>query len=199
MILGWEFPPAFTGGLGVACYHIVKELSSQANVYLIVPFADSENNLEHIDIGLTGLNNLEQEFVGENLGKEFENFFLSRVPVSLSAYPSLSLSKWLLANKVEGNEASAQFLTWGDVSDYFKTRDLYGWDILQRTQLFAKIAARLASKREFDFIYAHDWPTFQAAMELKQDTHKPLVLHIHSLETDRAGEETKNEIYTIEK
>ncbi|MBI1769606.1 MAG: glycosyltransferase family 4 protein [Bacteroidetes bacterium] len=196
-MLGWEFPPAFTGGLGVACYHIVKALRAQANVSLIVPFAGEQGDPENA--GVTGLNKLEQEFVNESLGKEFEDFFLSRIPVELSAYPSLSLGKWLLGKTGTSESNVTRFSTWSDVSAYFQTHDLYGRDILQRTQLFAKISKRIASKRKFDFIYAHDWPTFQAAMELKQDTHKPLVLHIHSLETDRAGEETKNEIYAIEK
>ena len=196
-MLGWEFPPAFTGGLGVACYHIVKALSTQANVYLIVPFAGEEGNLENID--MTGLNQLEQEFVGENLGKEFEDFFLSRIAVRLSAYPSLSLSKLSIEKAEVLHETVNRFVTWSDVSEYFQTQDLYGWDILQRTELFAKVSKRVASKMSFDIIYAHDWPTFPAALELKKETHKPLVLHIHSLETDRAGEQTRNEIFNIEK
>lgn len=196
LMLGWEFPPAFTGGLGVACYNIVKSLSIQANVYLIVPFASEESNTANV--GMTGLNQLEQEFVGESLGKELEDFFLSRVLVGLSAYPSHSIEKTFLG-KGKAFENVTRFTTWSDVSDYFRTKDLYGWDIIQRTQLFAKISRRLAAKKKFDVIYAHDWPTFQAALELKNDQHKPLILHIHSLEIDRAGEETRNEIYDIEK
>lgn len=196
-MLGWEFPPAFTGGLGVACYHIAKEMRLQANVYLIVPFAGEEGNPE--EIGMSGLNQVEQEMVNESLGKEIEDFFLSRVPVGLSAYPSAGLGKWFLVKKEESHEPAQHFTTWSDVADYFKTQDLYGWDILERTQLFAKVSKRLASRRRFDIIYAHDWPTFQAALELKKETRKPLVLHIHSLETDRAGEKTRNEIYNIEK
>src|SRR5258708_33726825 len=85
----WEFTPQFTGGLGVPCYHIVKTLSTQANIHLIVPFAGAESNLENV--GVVGLNELEQEFAGEPLGEEFKNFLLSRVPLELSAYPSFLL------------------------------------------------------------------------------------------------------------
>lgn len=181
----------------MACYNIVKTLSAQANIHLIVPFATAENDLENVRV--TGLNELEQEFASEPLGEEFKNFLLSRVPVELSAYPSFSLCKSFIEEQGKEHPHIKLFSTWEDVSTYFQTHDLYGRDILQRTQLFAKISKRIASRRKFDFIYAHDWPTFQAALELKRDTQKPLVLHIHSLETDRAGEKTRNEIYDIEK
>ncbi len=43
------------------------------------------------------------------------------------------------------------------------------------------------SKEEFSLIYAHDWLTFDVALELQEQHRKPMVLHIHSLEYDRAG------------
>lgn len=43
-----------------------------------------------------------------------------------------------------------------------------------------------AEEIPFDVIYCHDWPLLPLALELKQQTKKPLVLHIHSLEYDRS-------------
>lgn len=40
---------------------------------------------------------------------------------------------------------------------------------------------------EFDIIHAHDWLTFRAALRAKQLSGKPLVVHIHATEYDRAG------------
>lgn len=40
---------------------------------------------------------------------------------------------------------------------------------------------------EFDIIHAHDWLTFRAAIRAKEITGKPLLLHVHSIEADRAG------------
>ncbi len=39
----------------------------------------------------------------------------------------------------------------------------------------------------FEVIHAHDWLTFRAALRLKQQTNLPLIIHLHSLERDRAG------------
>lgn len=196
-MLGWEFPPAFAGGLGVACYNFVKALSSKANVYLIVPYANEQNGLENVDI--TGLNQVEKKISQDSTLREFPSFSISRVLVKLSAYPSLTASKELRTDIENAEQFSTTVSTWSEVSSYFQTHDLYGPDVLQRTQLFAAAVSELSANKEFDIIHAHDWPTFHAAVELKRKTHKPLVLHIHSLETDRAGEKTRNEIYQIEK
>lgn len=38
----------------------------------------------------------------------------------------------------------------------------------------------------FDLVHAHDWLTFEAAIQIKRFTGKPLVVHIHSTEDDRS-------------
>ncbi len=44
----------------------------------------------------------------------------------------------------------------------------------------------------FDVIHAHDWLTFRAALRAKERTGKPLLLHVHSVESDRAGGQPGN-------
>jgi glycosyltransferase involved in cell wall biosynthesis len=50
----------------------------------------------------------------------------------------------------------------------------------------------LAFSKEFDIVHAHDWLTFRAALRLKELTGCPIVLHVHSVESDRAGGERGN-------
>jgi glycosyltransferase involved in cell wall biosynthesis len=196
-MLGWEFPPAFTGGLGVACYNIVKALSTRANVHLIVPYASERNDIDNLEI--TGLNRAELEFTDEKTAREFQPFFMSRVSVKLSAYPAFETATKFFTRRETDESAATMISSWSDVSSYFERPTLYGEDILQRIQLFAITVRELTASRKFDIIHAHDWPTFHAAIQLKHDSHKPLVLHVHSLETDRSGEKTRNEIYAIER
>jgi len=42
--------------------------------------------------------------------------------------------------------------------------------------------------RQFDIIHAHDWLVFRAALEAKRLTRLPLIVHVHSIEADRAGQ-----------
>ncbi len=60
-------------------------------------------------------------------------------------------------------------------------------DIYSQQQMFEHAAARLASEREFDVLHAHDWLTFRAAMRIKMMKGCPIILHVHSIESDRAG------------
>lgn len=50
---------------------------------------------------------------------------------------------------------------------------------------YARFATRQALSDHFGVIYATDWPTWLAALEIRQQTGRPLVLHVHSLAQDR--------------
>lgn len=46
---------------------------------------------------------------------------------------------------------------------------------------------KLVKDRTFDLIHAHDWLTFRAGLRARELSGKPLILHVHSIESDRAG------------
>lgn len=62
-------------------------------------------------------------------------------------------------------------------------------DIFVQQQLYERGVDKLMQGRaeEFDVIHAHDWLTFRAALRAQEHTGCPLVLHVHSVERDRAG------------
>ena len=55
-MLGWEFPPILTGGLGTACYGLSKALSNYVDLTLIIPRAEKSLTLDGVKI--LGLNYL---------------------------------------------------------------------------------------------------------------------------------------------
>jgi glycosyltransferase involved in cell wall biosynthesis len=67
-------------------------------------------------------------------------------------------------------------------------------DIFAQQQLYEHGVAQLMDNRlqMFDVIHAHDWLTFRAALRAREHTGCPLVLHVHSVERDRAGGGTGN-------
>ena len=79
----------------------------------------------------------------------------------------------------------------GIAYDSYKYRYVDGheeWhDIYSQQAMYEKAVARLAYEKEFDIVHAHDWLTFRGAMRLKEATGCPIILHVHSLESDRAG------------
>jgi glycosyltransferase involved in cell wall biosynthesis len=52
---------------------------------------------------------------------------------------------------------------------------------------YADYVSKLVLLGDYDVIHAHDWLTFRAALAAKQVSGKPLFVHIHSTEYDRAG------------
>lgn len=65
--------------------------------------------------------------------------------------------------------------------------DIYGQQLV-----YEHSVARLVESKEFDIIHAHDWLTFRAALRAKEKTGKPMILHVHSVESDRAGGKSGN-------
>ncbi len=60
-------------------------------------------------------------------------------------------------------------------------------DLHFQQRLYEASVARLVEEREFDIVHAHDWLTFRAALRVKERRGCPIVLHVHSVESDRAG------------
>jgi glycogen synthase len=60
-------------------------------------------------------------------------------------------------------------------------------DIYSQVHMYEQAVAQLVVGRQFDVIHAHDWLTFRAALRAKQMAQCPIVLHVHSIERDRAG------------
>jgi len=66
-----------------------------------------------------------------------------------------------------------------------RTPPVDGADLNFQVIQYARFATRLALAEQFAVIYAMDWPVWLAALEIRQATGRPLVLHVHSLATDR--------------
>lgn len=75
----------------------------------------------------------------------------------------------------------------------------YGPSLMQDVKTYSVVARTIAKENSFDAIHAHDWMTFPAAMEAKKVSGKPLVVHIHATEYDRAGENGNPAVYEIER
>lgn len=64
--------------------------------------------------------------------------------------------------------------------------------IFEQQNLYEHAVGKIAQFGDYDVIHAHDWLTFRAAMKAKQHSNCPLIVHIHSIERDRAGGNSGN-------
>lgn len=82
-----------------------------------------------------------------------------------------------------------------DSFKYVKSSGEIEWvDLFGQSAIYEQAIDRIVKIAEFDVIHAHDWLTFRAALRAKEKTNKPLLLHVHSIERDRAGGNPGNPI-----
>ena len=74
-------------------------------------------------------------------------------------------------------------------ADYapLNAKGIYGKNIYAEAKRFAKVSKAIARKEKHDVIHAHDWMTYEAGIEARKASGKPLVVHIHATEFDRTG------------
>lgn len=62
-------------------------------------------------------------------------------------------------------------------------------DVFGQQQLFEQAVDEYVQRSGeiYDVIHAHDWLTFRGALRAKERTGLPLIIHLHSIERDRAG------------
>lgn len=71
-------------------------------------------------------------------------------------------------------------------------------DLFGQTAIYEQAIERIANAAEFDIIHAHDWLTCRAALKAQELTGKPLIVHLHSIESDRAGKAHSGNLFVRE-
>ena len=197
LMLGWEFPPVINGGLGVACHDLCIALNKHADVTMVIPKSNPDFRVDNLD--LIGLNNIDARTLKNiNHVKEYSELEeVHFIDSNLNPYYNSEVKE------NTGVEIKSKYIRdveiGGETFTVFNIDDLYGGDVIEKVQIFGKLAAKMALTKDFDIIHAHDWMTMIAGMEIKARTGKPLVMHIHSLEIDRGGEHSKGWVYQMEK
>lgn len=87
-----------------------------------------------------------------------------------------------------------QEITHSNVTEKVESHKLF-----KQLETFSGELVAASKKIGFDAIYAHDWITFKAAVELKALFGKPLLLHVHSLDYDRNFGQVHSWIFDLEK
>lgn len=75
----------------------------------------------------------------------------------------------------------------------------YGPSLLEEVERYAQVAAEIARRHDFDVIHAHDWMAYPAGIAAKKRSGKPLIVHVHATEVDRAGDQVNARVFEIEK
>lgn len=162
LMLGWEFPPFKSGGLGTYLYGFTKSLASKGTeITFVMPSTGVKINPGFINV-------VQAEDYGHMDVVEIQGF-------GFHPYiPSLSLDYEERERKDNRNSAN-------------KSINAYGMDFFQKVRNYTTATVNRMTSMPCDVIHCHDWMTFPAGIALKERKQKPLVVTIHSTEFDRTG------------
>lgn len=157
LMLGWELPPHNSGGLGVACYQMAKALAGQG-----------------VDIKFV---------LPYRADHPKAEQFMQVIPATEEAPMVDEHGDYVAMGAYSGN------CIWCHGSRTCRHAKAYGKGFVAATHQYADRCEALAKqhKLDADVIHAHDWLTMEAGVRVKAVTGKPLVVHIHATEFDRAG------------
>lgn len=200
-MLGWEYPPHISGGLGVACEGLTNALSRRGvEVTFVVPHLygeESRGNITLLDAsqGSPKLSNAMKTSIQGGLQT-------IQIPAFLKPYWSASEYQSAMTEEISVEEFFERLgfarEDSGRPQAKAQPKAHYGRSIFDEVDRYAlNVMARLAEET-FDIVHAHDWMTFPAGITLAATTGKPLIVHVHSLEFDRSGEFGDPKIHAIE-
>jgi glycosyltransferase involved in cell wall biosynthesis len=189
-MLGWEFPPFISGGLGTACYGLTKALDQLGvQITFVLPTAVQTQYATHVKLVAPG---------AKPTGKITQRRRLKNVSFRTINSP---LQPYLTANQYQQRieESLSKIRVAHGLTGRFTGKMDYSGDMYTEVQRYAELAVRLAANEDFDVIHAHDWMTYPAGVAVAKMSGKPLIVHVHSTEFDRSGEHVNQMIYNIER
>jgi glycosyltransferase involved in cell wall biosynthesis len=209
-MLGWEFPPFISGGLGTACFGLTRALDHLGTeVMFVLPRAVTSPEEGHVQIlspaSVAGAG------TAATLAGMFRHTQFRAVPATLRPYarpedlaeeegggglPGGRLAPGGPRARRVQSGAGRPVTIRGPASD---PGGNYAGDLFSGVERYAALACVVAAGEEFDLIHAHDWMTYPAGMAVQAQTGKPLVVHVHSTEFDRSGMNINQRIYDIER
>lgn len=210
LMYGWEFPPRISGGLGVACYSIVKALAEKhVNVTVVLP--ETVENTLNENVNIIGCEEFYSSEINTDCWQKLFNFDIARVNFKTILHPYITEQEYIntinnscckksakdtVRNISRKAASSAQE---NRTNSTVQLSGKYGTNLFIEVLQYATLAGSMAETVEHDVIHVHDWLTVLAGVVAKQHSHRPLIFHVHALEYDRSGDNVDTRIFAIEK
>lgn len=198
LMFGWEFPPHIAGGLGTACYGIVKGLAHNGvQTMFVMPSASGDEDRSAADII-----NASEIPVEVSSTMNVDDFLdkVQFVHIGTNMVPYLDPAEFHSLVEEDRKRQVRDFsIHYGQT---YKFSGKYGSNLMEEVARYAMVGGTIAMthKGDFDVIHAHDWLTYMAGIAAKRLSGKPLVVHVHATSFDRSSDNNiDTRVYDIEK
>ena len=263
LMLGWEFPPFISGGLGTACYGLTKALSGRGvrvtfvlpkaigaehrgsqraggraltqadHVKLLAPQSESAAGGDRSPAAVASTYAVASHPAGADAGADtgpqpypppsrstaaiegwdrpanggFENVIFKAVPsrmVSPYTAPARTVADASHTTPLKPTDSHPSAAPPADALSSLSSADPgpgndYAGDLVAEARRYAQLCVDLSRGESFDVVHAHDWLTFPAGVAVAAVSGRPLVVHVHSTEYDRAGANAHRDIVDVER
>ena len=197
LMFGWEFPPHIAGGLGTACYGIVKGLAyNGVQTLFVMPSASGDEDQSAAKI--INASDVPVESFGSTVDEFLDKVKFVRIGSNMIPYVDPEEFHEMVESE---RRLQSENLT-KCIGTKFRFSGRYGSNLMEEVAHYAMVGGTIAmeNKDEFDIIHAHDWLTYLAGIAAKELTGKPLVVHVHATSFDRGTEDQiDSRVYDIEK
>ena len=196
LMFGWEFPPHIAGGLGTACYGIVKGLAyNGVETLFVMPSASGDEDTEAATI----IN--ASDVPVDTVSTSVEDFLdkVKFIHIGTNMLPYINPEEFSSIVEEERRRQVKDFRI--QYGQKYKFSGKYGANLLEEVARYAMVGGTIAMERrdEFDIIHAHDWLTYYAGIAAKELTGKPLVVHVHATSFDRgSADQIDSRVFAIE-
>lgn len=218
-MLGWEFPPFISGGLGTACYGLTKAMSGigtdilfvlprpvstpfSTHVRLVSPRPGSPLESPSTEFRLDEFENVTFRTIASQLSNPYQRPDSAALTKTVAEHQTVRQATVVPPDQQEPARPAAQAqssATPGFIGAPSAAGGNYAGDMFSEIQRYAALASEIARNESFDVVHAHDWMTFPAGLAVAGIKGVPLVVHVHSTEFDRSGVHIDQRIYDIER
>ena len=193
LMLGWEFPPFISGGLGTACYGLTKAMDQlNVKVTFVLPKMVDDKYSSHVKVLGLGSQHCSASLEFDKL----KNVRFRAIDSPLQPYSTPDVYR----QRIEESLRLKLKMSGGSTPvEGFEGGGDYSGDMYTEVRRYAAFAVELVENEQFDIIHTHDWMTYPAGIAIAAISEKPLIVHVHSTEFDRSGEHVNQVIYDIER
>lgn len=154
-MIGWEYPPHNSGGLGVACAGLTQALAKTGyKIYFTLPY-QHPTAAPHM------------EMVGCYNPSWFEETKTNQPPFDTYHTPEQKIpTDWT-------NQTQLRSLPQSEIEQRVSQYGQYVFDAAKQR------------KERYQIVHAHDWMSFPAAERIQKKLKKRFIAHVHATEWDR--------------
>lgn len=193
LMFGWEFPPHIAGGLGTACYGMVKGLARHGvEVLFVMPSASGDEDASVARI--INASDVEAASVTSNPHEFLDKVEFLRIGSNMVPYMDPVRFSELVEEKQRQQVEDFKI----NFKQKYRFSGKYGANLMEEVARYAMVGGTIAMQQDFDVIHAHDWLTYLAGIAAKRLSGKPLVIHVHATEFDRTGENVNTQVFALE-